>query len=56
MLFVAYCVYKFRYREGRVAAYEPENTKLETWLNHVLTSVGVASFASPWACSCGFSL
>jgi cytochrome c oxidase subunit 2 len=46
LLFVAYCVYKFRYREGRVAAYEPENNKLETWLT-VLTSLGVAALLAP---------
>ena len=46
LLFVAYCIYKFRYREGRVAAYEPENNKLETWLT-VLTSLGVAALLAP---------
>ena len=46
LLFVAYCVYKFRYREGRVAAYEPENNKLETWLT-VVTSLGVAALLAP---------
>jgi cytochrome c oxidase subunit 2 len=46
LLFVAYCVYKFQYREGRVAAYEPENNKLETWLT-VLTSLGVAALLAP---------
>ena len=46
LLFVAYCVYKFQYREGRVAAYEPENTKLEIWLT-VLTSVGVVALLAP---------
>jgi cytochrome c oxidase subunit 2 len=46
LLFVAYCVYKFRYREGRVAAYEPENKKLETWLT-VLTSLGVIALLAP---------
>ena len=46
LLFVAYCVYKFRYREGRVAAYEPENNKLETWLT-IITSVGVAALLAP---------
>jgi len=46
LLFVAYCVYKFRYREGRVAAYEPENKKLETWLT-VLTSLGVVALLAP---------
>ena len=46
LLFVAYCVYKFQYREGRVAAYEPENTKLEIWLT-VLTSLGVVALLAP---------
>jgi cytochrome c oxidase subunit 2 len=46
LLFMAYCVFKFRYREDRRAAYEPENKKLETWLT-VLTSVGVIAMLAP---------
>ena len=46
LLFVAYCVYKFQHREGRIAAYEPENNKLEVWLT-VLTSAGVAALLAP---------
>ena len=46
LLFVAYCVYKFRFSEDRVAAYEPENNKLEMWLT-VLTSLGVAALLAP---------
>ena len=30
--FMAYCVYRFHHKEGRRAAYEPENKKLEWWL------------------------
>src|SRR5216684_1555894 len=30
--FMAYCVFRFHHREGRQAAYEPENKKLEWWL------------------------
>lgn len=45
-LFLAYCVYKFRYKKGRLAHYEPENKKLEIWLS-VLTSIGVAAMLAP---------
>ena len=45
-LFMAYCVIKFRHKEGARATYEPENKKLETWLT-VLTSVGVAAMLTP---------
>ena len=44
--FVAYCVYKFRHVEGRRAAYEPENSKLEWWLT-IGTAVGVAALLIP---------
>ncbi|HET6467872.1 MAG TPA: cytochrome c oxidase subunit II [Geminicoccaceae bacterium] len=46
VLFMAYCVYHFRYREGRRAEYEPENRKLEWWLT-VGTGVGVAAMLAP---------
>ncbi len=45
-LFMAYCLYAFRHKAGRKAAYEPENTKLEVWLT-VLTSIGVAAMLAP---------
>ena len=32
VLFMAYCVFRFRHREGNRAAYEPENKRLEWWL------------------------
>ena len=31
-VFIAYCIIKFRNKEGRRAEYEPESVKLETWL------------------------
>ena len=46
VLFMAYCVLRFRHREGRQAAYEPENKKLEWWLT-ILTTVGVAVMLAP---------
>jgi cytochrome c oxidase subunit II len=46
VLFMAYCVYRFRYQEGRRAEYEPENKKLEWWLT-VGTAVGVAAMLMP---------
>lgn len=46
VLFMAYCVYRFRHRPGRRAAYEPENRKLEWWLT-IVTGVGVAAMLAP---------
>jgi len=45
-LFMAYCVIKFRHKEGARAAYEPENKKLEYWLTG-LTAIGVAAMLTP---------
>ena len=45
-LFMAYCVWKFRYQKNRRSEYQPENKKLEfhlTWL----TTVGVAALLAP---------
>lgn len=46
VFFTAYCVYRFRHQEGRVAAYEPENKKLE-WRLTIATGVGVAAMLAP---------
>ena len=46
VLFMAYCVFRFRHREGRRAAYEPESKRLEWWLT-VVTAVGVAAMLAP---------
>ncbi len=46
ILFMAYCVWKFRYREDRRADYEPENNRLE-WTLTILTSIGVAGMLAP---------
>jgi cytochrome c oxidase, subunit II len=45
-LFIAYAVIRFRHQEGRRAAYEPENKKLEWWLI-ALTSVGIVAMLVP---------
>lgn len=45
-LFTAYCVWRFRHREGQKAHYEPESKKLEIWLT-AATSVGVALMLTP---------
>ena len=47
-LFMAFCVIKFRHREGveSKAKYEPENKRLEAWLT-VLTAIGVAAMLTP---------
>lgn len=44
--FIAYCVLRFRHREGQRAAYEPENRKLEWWLT-IGTAIGVAAMLAP---------
>jgi len=46
VLFLAYCVFRFRHREGSRAMYEPENQKLELWLT-VGTAAGVAALLAP---------
>src|SRR6185312_10227275 len=46
VLFTAYCVYRFRHQEGRRAAYEPENKRLEWWLA-VVTGIGIAVILTP---------
>jgi len=46
VLFMAYCVFRFRHREGNRAAYEPENKKLESWLA-IGTALGVAAILAP---------
>ena len=46
VLFMAYCVFRYRYRKGQRATYEPENKKLEWWLTG-LTTVGVAGMLLP---------
>lgn len=46
VLFMAYCVLRFRHRPGNRAAYEPENKKLESWLA-AGTTLGVAAMLTP---------
>lgn len=46
MMFMAYCLFRFRHQEGRRAEFEPENKKLELWLT-VGTGVGVAGMLAP---------
>ena len=46
VLFMAYCVFRFRHREGARAHYEPENRRLESWLT-VGTAIGVAAMLTP---------
>lgn len=45
-LFMAWCVVRYRHREGHKAHYEPENKKLEWWLTG-LTSLGVIAMLAP---------
>jgi len=44
--FMAYCIFRFRHKEGRRADYNPENKKLEWWLS-VGTGIGVAAMLAP---------
>lgn len=46
ILFTAYCVFRFRYKEGHRSEYQPESEKLEKWLTG-LTAVGVAAMLIP---------
>src|SRR5690349_20229566 len=46
VLFMAYCVWRFRHKEGAVAHYEPESRRLEWWLT-VATALGVTAMLAP---------
>ncbi|MGR3630720.1 MAG: cytochrome c oxidase subunit II [Limimaricola soesokkakensis] len=46
VLFMAWCVFRFRHKPGRVAHYEPESKRLEIWLT-ALTALGVAAMLAP---------
>ena len=46
ILFMAYCVIRYRHKKDRRADYQPEDTKLEVWLT-VLTSIGVVVMLTP---------
>src|SRR5207244_3245677 len=46
LLFMAYCVFRFRHQEGTRATYNPENKKLEWWLT-IVTAVGVGAMLAP---------
>jgi cytochrome c oxidase subunit 2 len=46
VLFLAYCIVRFRHRDGMRAAYEPENKTLEAWLAGG-TAIGVAAMLTP---------
>jgi cytochrome c oxidase subunit II len=46
VLFMAYCIYRFRHKEGARADYAPENRKLESWLT-IVTAIGVAALLAP---------
>jgi len=45
-LFLAYAVYRYRFKKNKRAHYEPENKKLEIVLT-VITTVGVAAMLAP---------
>ena len=45
-VFVAYCVWKYRYQKNRIAEYKPEDKKLETRLI-LITTLGVIALLAP---------
>ena len=52
ILFMAYCLYRFRHQAGRRSTYEPENRKLELSLGAITTIAVIALLApglSVWA-------
>src|SRR5258708_8410104 len=44
--FMAYCVFRFHHKEGRQAAYEPENKRLD-WRLTIGTATGVGAIFVP---------
>ena len=46
LLFMAYCLYRFKYDPDRRSDYQPENHKLELWLSG-LTALGVVGLLTP---------
>ncbi len=46
VLFMAYCVWRFRHRPGHKAVFDPENRRLELWLTGI-TALGVAAMLAP---------
>src|SRR3979411_175732 len=46
VLFMAYCVFRFRHKEGSQAAYRPENNRLE-WGLALVAGVGVVAMLTP---------
>lgn len=46
VLFLAYCLIRYRHKKGRIAVYEPENTKLE-WGLTIVTTLGVVAMLAP---------
>ena len=48
VLFMAYCVWRFRHQRGQHAPhYEPENRRLEWWLTDRSPAIGVAAMLVP---------
>src|ERR1700692_3647487 len=45
-LFMAYCIMRYRHRQGLKAHYQPEDKKLEWWLT-IVTTVGIAAMLAP---------
>jgi cytochrome c oxidase subunit 2 len=46
VLFMAYCIFRFRHKEGSQAGYRPENNRLE-WGLAIVTGIGVVAMLTP---------
>jgi len=46
VLFMAYCILRFRHKEGSQAGYRPENNRLE-WGLAIVTGIGVVAMLTP---------
>jgi len=46
ILFMAWCIYRYRHVPGREAEFDPERKKLESWLG-IFTAGGVAAMLAP---------
>ena len=46
VFFMGYCVIRYRHKEGRQAAFEPEDKKMEWWLI-AITTLGICALLAP---------
>ena len=53
-LFMAYCIWRYRYQKDRKAEYKPEDKKLELHLTWI-TTLGVIVMLAPGGGTCGLA-